>query len=367
MKGDHLEAANYVPILPALPADTEGAAQVTDDAIGVIRPLFVIVKSRNRNSDTSPHFVVKAANRIIDCWSQKGTPFVELFDEPNADDPGWFPDSHTLVLLHRYLRSRGVCSIPVVTTDRSGDYLLAFIDVVRANNCGLCCRLYEDDLELPRVTLERIAEIGTSADCGNSQIDLIIDLKRILPNRLATLRSLVLDFLSATDQVQPFRSLVIAGSSLPEGLKGIPENGERDVPRLEFSLWKEIRSFRGKRRAPALGDYCSVRPEYDDRRSGFTHLNGKLFYTWEGGTRVFRGQSRAKCKLHLQYREIAKRVVNNDVFAGSARSWGDRQISHSATRFRVSGRPGLWISYSTSHHIEVVAAQATREIAAAEA
>jgi hypothetical protein len=355
--------ADYVPILPALPADTRGAACTSRRTQQGMRPLFVIVKSRSRTTEEKPHFVVQAAERIVKSWRLKGSPFIELYDEPDPSDPGWWPHDHTLILLHRFFRSQDIWAIPVIATDRSGPYLEAFTEVVKSNQSGLCVRLYDDDLELPQESINRIGQIATGSGCTNAEIDIIIDLKRILPARQAHLRTAVLDFLSALDLEQPFRSIVLAGSSVPIDLSGIPENGTRDVPRYEYRLWQEIRSARGARRFPALGDYGTVRPEYDDRRGSHKHLNGKLLYTCEGATRVFRGESRAKRKLHLQYADIAKRVARDAVFSGMSCSWGDEQIANAARTRSASGDPATWVAYSTSHHLDFVCSQAMKEIA----
>lgn len=352
---------SYVPVMPVLPGDMEGARHVSRPAQRLTKPLFVIVKPRRRNSKPEDYFVVEAADRIVEAWKLKGVPFVELYDVPTMDRVGWWSSDHPLVLLHAYLRNRGVPSIPVTATDRKDDYHDAFITAAKMGKLGIAVRLYEDDLEAPAATIKKLVEIAKEAECANSDVDLIIDLKRILIDRFTSLRAQVLDFLSALDREVPNRSVTLVGSSLPLNLDGIPQNDDRDVHRLELRLWKEVCAARGQSHLLGLGDYLTVRPEYDDRQTNFKHINAKIFYTTNEATRVCRGQSRMKEKLEFQYPKLAARLTSSPAFRGAAFSWGDNRIASCASGAQLYGRPVDWIAFTISHHIELVSAQIEQE------
>jgi len=340
----------------------EGVRHASHDAQRLTRPLFVIVEPRPRKSDAGSNFVVNAVKLIAKSWQLKGTSFIELFDEPSADDRDWFPTDHPLVLLHKYLKGLGVPSIPVTPIYREGDYLDAYHVAVKAGGIGMGIRLYADDLEEPNRTVEKISAISRASDCQNSEVDLIIDLARIRPGQLATRRSQVLDFLSTTDLVKPYRSITLAGSSLPENLDDIPVDEDRDVPRLEMKLWGEVRVARRTSHLLGHGDYVAVRPEYEDKQSSFGNINAKLVYTMENFTRILRGHSSKKEKLEIQYPNLSRRLVSSGVFSNAGFSWGDKQIAACAANRWVSGLPATWVSIATSHHLELVSTQVAREL-----
>src|SRR5712691_461920 len=103
----------YVPFMRVLEGDMDGLRHVSRAAQGRTRPYFEIVKTRPRRSDRGTSFVARAAVWIVDTWRFKGPAFLELFDEPGAEEHNWFPSQdHTLVLLHRYLRQSNVTAIP---------------------------------------------------------------------------------------------------------------------------------------------------------------------------------------------------------------------------------------------------------------
>ncbi len=351
----------YVPVMPVLPGDMEGIRHASRDAQRSTRPLFVIVEPRTRNSDPEGDFVLRAANLIVETWRLKGTPFVELYDIPSDSSGDWWSSDHPLVLLHAYLRNRGVEAIPVTATDRSGGYHDAFVKAAKLGKIGIAIRLYEDDLEVPVATIEKLSSISADAKCGNRDVDLIIDLKRILIHRLPTIRAQILDFLAALGRMVPYRSVTLVGTSLPLNLDGIPENEDRDFPRLELRLWREVCTASGRSFPLGLGDYGTVKPEYDDRKKGFAHINGKLLYTTAESTRLLRGQSRKKEKLEFQYPKLARRLVLSEVFCKSPFSWGDARIAESAKQMQATGQPSDWIAIATSHHIELVSAQVVQE------
>ena len=357
-----MKSAPYVPIMRVLPGDMEGVRHASYNAQRITRPLFVIVEPRPRDSDSGGSFVVSAANSIVRSWRLKGTPFVELFDVPPADDGDWFSTEHPLVLLHKYLKGLNVPFVPVAPIYRQGDYLDAYLTAVRAGGIGMGTRLYASELEEPDKTVEKIFALSRAAACQNSAVDLIIDLERIRPDQLKSRRSEVLDFLSALDLVKPFRSLTLAGSSLPENLEDIPVDEDRDVPRLDLSLWRDVRIARGPSGLLGYGDYVSVRPEYEDRQSSFGNINAKLVYTMENVTRILRGHSSKLERLEFQYPKLSRRLVSSGVIPKAGFSWGDDRIAACAANRWVSGQPVSWISVATSHHFEFVSAQVAREL-----
>ncbi|OGA44749.1 MAG: hypothetical protein A3F74_19855 [Betaproteobacteria bacterium RIFCSPLOWO2_12_FULL_62_58] len=356
----------YVAFMRVLEGDMEGLRHASRTAQGRTQPYFEIVKTRPRKSDRGASFVVRAADWIVDTWRLKGPAFVELVDEPGPEENNWFPSQdHTLVLLHRYFRQKNVTAIPTIPLDRTGPYREAFLKVASVASSGMAVRLYADDLELPSETIAKLRKLGLEARRANSEIDLIINVQRIKLDQLNLLRSKILDFLAALAAEAPYRSITLVGTSVPESLSEVvPENEEREVPRLELRLWREVCAAYG--RLIGLGDYLIVRPEYDDRKGGFDNINAKIFYTTDKSTYIVRGKSRKKEKLEDQYPNLTQRLTRSGVFQDAEFSWGDARIAEYAQRGQAPGSPKIWIVIGISHHIELVSAQVAVEFARAE-
>jgi hypothetical protein len=358
--------ACYVPVVRVLPADMEGLRHMSSDAQGHTRPLLVIVRPRPRNADREGSFLMNAADLIVQSWRFRGLPFLELYDLPAVDVESWFSSEHPLWLVHKYLTSVGVPAIPVTALYRTGEYRETFLRVVREHSNGMGVRLYAGDIEMPAEAIRKVQSLVAEARCKNSDVDLIVDLERIRREYVPDVRSQVFDLLAATDQVEPYRSITLVGSSLPMNLDGIPQGEDREVPRLELNLWRDVVAVRRRLRAPSLGDYLTVRPEYEDRQANFKHINAKIFYTTEETTRVVRGKSRLIEKLEDQYPGLAARLESSGAFMGPSYSWGDGLIAACARGRWNSGQPMTWVSISISHHLELVPSQITRELARAE-
>lgn len=335
--GHDMNKPGYVAVMRVLQGDMEGLRYASQTAQGRTRPCFEIVKSRPRKSDRGANFVARAADLIVDTWRLKGPAFVELFDQPDPEESNWFPsEEHTLVLLHRYLQQKGVTTIPTTSLDRTGPYRDAFLEVARIAPAGVAARLYTDDLELPSISIAALRRFGIDTTRKNSEIDLLLNLRRIKPEQINSLRSEVLNFLSAIDAEPSYRSITLIGTSVPEGLSGVvPEGEDRDVLRCELQLWREVCAARNS--LIGLGDYGIVRPEYDDRNKGFQNINAKILYTAEKATHVVRGKSRKKERLEDQYPDLARRLTKSGVFRGAEFSWGDARIAEYAQYGQAPG------------------------------
>lgn len=352
----------YTVVTRVLEGETSGLLRVSDNAVHRTMPYFEVVRRRDDTEDNQESRLVEAAERIADTWRFRGPAFVEIYDAIPRES-GWWERGHPIAGFYKYLRHRGVEVVPTTSLDRSGDFRNAFIDTAKALGNGLGARLYSDDLELPENTVGNLVELLADANIAASQLDVVINLERLRSDQLGSLRGAVIDFFAAIYRVIEPRSITLIGSSVPENLSGIPENGEAHVRRLELSMWRDVGMGAWRRGLPLrLGDYGVVRPEYVDRKGPFPNINARLIYTVSDGMFVLRGCSRKKVPLDEQYGKLASKLAAHRDFSDSMQ-WADRMIRASARAASASGQPKRWISVCTSRHVEYASTQ-TEEILA---
>jgi hypothetical protein len=324
-------------------------------------PYFEVVKRRDDNEDNQESRLVEAADRIADTWRHRGPAFTEIYDAVPKES-GWWHRGHPILGFYEYLRSRGVEVIPTTALDRIGDYRQAFVQAVRRLENGMGIRLYSDDLEIPERTVKELVEFFSQAGIESTKVDLVVNLERVRSDQLSLLRGQILDFFAALYRTVTPRSLTLIGSSVPENLSAVPENGEALVRRLELGIWRDVGMGAWRRGLPLrLGDYGIVRPEYADKKGPFPNINARLIYTVPDGMLVLRGCSRKKLALDEQYGRLASKLSKHQYFRDSM-NWADRFVRASVHGV-ASGQPSKWISVCTSRHVEFASSQ-TEEILA---
>lgn len=349
----------YVPLIRVLEGEMQGTRRTSMRAHKRMCPFFEVVRRRRRSAETPDQYLGRAADLIVETWRLNGPAYVEIIDVPKLDQ-SWFSTNHPVVLLHDLLRYRSVRAIPIMATYRDVDYREAVIATVKKANAGVGLRIFDNDLEVPSETLQFVRDLVRDAGISTNDVDLIIDVHRLLLDRLPALRSQILDFLAAVDGKVALRSVTVIGSSVPASLDGIPPNQMREIPRLELRLRKELvaAGWANLRH----GDYVTVPPEFVDRDGPFPHINGKLLYTLEEGTLVIRGQSRQKEKLEDQYSSIVRRLIASGKFSGSGLGWGDSYIETCSKWPTSPGDPTTWVAVGTCHHLEFASAQTTQDV-----
>ena len=354
----------YTVVTRVLEGETGGLLRVSDDAVNRTMPYFEVVRRRDDNDGNQESRLVEAADRIADTWRFRGPAFVEIYDAIPKES-GWWDRGHPITAFYKYLQHKGVDVVPTTSLERIGDFRKAFIDAVVALRNGFGARLYADDLELPENTVGSLVELLADTKIAASQLDVVINLERIRLDQLGNLRGAVLDFFAAIYRVIEPRSVTLIGSSVPEDLSGIPENGEVLVRRVELGIWRDVGMGAWRRGLPLrLGDYGVVRPEYVDRKGPFPNINARLIYTVSDGMLVLRGCSRKKVPLDEQYGNLAAKLAAHRYF-GDSMHWADRIIRASARVASASGQPKKWISVCTSRHVEYASTQTAEILASA--
>jgi hypothetical protein len=350
----------YVPVIRVLEGEVHGVQHVSSAAASKMQPWFRIVRQRGRAPLST--YLGRAVGRIERTWASRGPCYVEV--ERLPDIPEDWADEHPICLVFRALHDAGVDATPVVATHLADEHVAALDTSVRISGNRVAFRLYEDDLEDSGGVAAQLVSLMSRTNTRPEDLHLLIDLERILLDRIPALRALVLNFLTALDSRVRYSSVTLLGSSMPADLDGIPKNEVRAVPRHELRLWREVSLSRSRAGVIRFGDHGIVRADYVDIDGPFPHINAKLCYTLEDATLVLRGQSQQDERLEYQYARLVRKLVATGEFRGAGYCWADRRLEMFCSAPAVPGTPRTYISLGTCHHLELAAAQVTRELAA---
>lgn len=171
----------------------------------------------------------------------------------------------------------------------------------------------------------------------------------------ATVRvQLLVRAIQSIQSLDTWRSVVFAGSSMPNSLEGVCARGSHGyLARRELEIWLALQHSAVKR-LPTFGDYATVPPQYADMdtRTIAKHLGPNVKYTLDKRWYVSRGQSFQK-NGSAQYFSIAKNITSLPDFRGATASEGDRFIAQRAKvgTSATCGNPEQWVTASVNSHI----------------
>ena len=165
------------------------------------------------------------ADQVASVWDHGAPLFVDTFDIAAATlQNGKSPIQHLCEQLH----AKNVHAIPVTGTAREPEHNSGVARLVQAEKCGLCFRLEREDLLLPsrlgRVLEEMLGVFGILPE----QADLLLDLRHLSNDAVASHASLCGKAIRAIPSVKSWRSLVLTGSAMPNSLVGVCERGDNN-------------------------------------------------------------------------------------------------------------------------------------------
>lgn len=265
---------------------------------------------------------------------------------------------HPLQYLFNQLMEKNINFIPAFGLDRDQEYLNVIRDFISSNpSNAILFRLLPDDLDDIRQTKTEATQIMSYLQLNPGQCDLLIDCKHIEQDQIEA----IIDSLSELNEQINFknwRSLILAASSFPVDMSGIPVDFHTTLKRVEFDLWEtaiKVAPLIGRK--PKFGDYCIVNPDRPEVDAITMRAGGKIRYTTLNTWEIFRGHGLHKGEKYLQYRTLSKRVVESGSFFGAEYSWGDNYIARCANGNAKTGNLTTWVSVDINHHITLVGEQ----------
>ncbi len=345
---------DYVPILKAKQGELDALKHLDDADKENMTPLLEMADvplkfekgKEPRAAKTLDKHLEKQASLIAKAWGLTREIFLD-FDELPAT-ARLADGSHPVARLLEDARKEKLLAIPVVCLESDSDRRAATKGAVGTDKRGTCVRLFVSDFDdLPDLDLgltDLLSAIGT----GIEDVDLLLDLRDAPSTALA--RNMIRDL----PNVAKWRSVVVAGTSMPKTAGGYKRWSINPVKRVEWGAWKNLQSRGAAARKPTFGDYGIGHPDpgtFDPRKMT---LGGKIRYTVENDYLFSKGMKLGDDPA--QFRRLSKDLVKRPDYSGKKFSWGDGYIADCS----AGGPPGnlkKWVEATTNHHLKFVTAQ----------
>jgi hypothetical protein len=219
---------------------------------------------------------------------------------------------------------------------------------------GVAVRLLARDFDDPsRLADELSVLLDRQLAVKPSEVDLVIDLKRLEPDRTEVQIVAVRSALQALPHIEEWRSLALAHSSFPERLARIGRDTTARLPRAEWTLWCALWEQRSTLpRLPSFADYAAESPSFFP--GGYVDQAAAIRYTTDTAWLILRGHALSAPDGHEQFRQLARQLVADPAYRGPTFSAGDRDVDHCAQGFGGPGSPTTWRRIAVNHHLTLV-------------
>jgi hypothetical protein len=153
---------------------------------------------------------------------------------------------HIVEHLFECARQKRLQAVPVAGTDRGPGitYNEAITRIAASDGRGAALRLPYEDFSDPDVLKKVLVTALKELKLAAGEIDLILDAGSLeaMPPDQASEEHLLATAVQALEIIQPqgFRSLIFAGSSVPESLPALPDGGPRIIERVELRVWQQL-------------------------------------------------------------------------------------------------------------------------------
>jgi len=278
------------------------------------------------------------------------------------DEKGLWPT----IFCGEQLRQRWIEVIPVIGFEQIPEFYDAISNFIRKNDQCLCIRIPWKQFQILDYCSKQLNSIFKQFNIGKDRIHLIVDFEDLsdyskMPDRLSRAEFLkkVRVYLKIFPDIEKFRSIYIAGSSIPKSFSKMKENTEREIERVEWWLWRELVNSNDDVAARLkFGDYGT---EWCGLRIGGGNIPCPVYgrYLIGQNFKIYKkGDIRFGVK---QFSEICKEIIKLKSF-DSSYSQGDRFIFEIAKLIRKPEGPVFWKEIGLSHHMTSVALEVLKHL-----
>jgi hypothetical protein len=209
-----------------------------------------------------------------------------------------------------------------------------------------------------------LQSVLTNYELDYFQIHLFIDAQYIDDKNFNVIKNETLSQLSLITNLNYLNNVIISSGSFPKDLSKLEAKAEPHLlKRYESTLWKNLISDPSLRDVLSYSDYGTRHPIYYEKTVSFPGTCS-VRYTYKDKFAVYRGELSSNNELgNKQYIVHSQNLVNSKYYYGVPFSEGDLKIDQIANQdYTVSvpkpktGNPMQWVSYSLSHHFELIEA-----------
>jgi hypothetical protein len=337
--------ARYIPILRLMRGERVGLQHLSPAGRTNVAPMLVIApKQFVGKKATKKHPAIPAANvianEIMTAWGT--APFYLDASALSATPSG----HHPIVDIANACRAIGLNLIPATPLHVAAPYQHGVQAVVTADNRGVALRVDLNEFSTAAQWMSHWPfQLGAT--------DLVVDVEDNAP-MVATLGAAVTNVFLALPSAGQWRSVTIAGTSMPENFTGFVA-GKHLIPRAEVVVWQRLNSAQLPYQID-FGDYATVStaPAPSGIAWGFP-INVR--YTLAGDFLVCRGVATTGfggIDMAPQLTGHAAMIVQHGGRGPLAHCWADGTIDVIAAN--GTGPQGLehWVQLGVNRHIELV-------------
>jgi hypothetical protein len=350
---------HYVPILLTRQGERHALREVPDWAKARMTPLFVVHPVDNDPATGLPKKSVEAHLDYLARWLPNDWGLHPAFvDLRYVEASGPMSDgSHAIAYFIARCRENGLQLSPALSTEHTTEYRAAAVQAADDHGSSPLLRLSPaewHDIGTPVGDGRLLGLVGETRR-PPSQLHLMLDVQDQIATTPALTAAALRPVLRDLPHLAEWLSLTVAGTGMPVGTAAVGRDGNEELPRSEWDLWRLLSA--SAVRAPAFADYCVQHPNpLSDFNPLFMDSSAQLRYAIPASWFVVRGRG-MKVAGAAQVRGLAAQVVAHPEYAGPAFSWGDQWLENCATGACSAGTQGVWRKVTTNHHLMFVVDQ----------
>ncbi|UHG92551.1 beta family protein [Spirosoma oryzicola] len=350
---------HYVPILKGKSGEFQALSNLSDKALSSITPVIEIPDIpydyvTNQPSKTTDNHLSRYGEDLASCWVADKELFIDAHLLPV--DCRTAAGQHPFIFLFEDFRRLGLLTIPVINIDSDEACIDSVREIVANDQRGVCLRISLNQLETPdggTQLLQLLSSIGVAV----KEADILIDLASLgsgISNELmTTLMTFVIN--NTIPQLESWRTISLSSAAFPTDLSGIPAGSERQIPRLDWELYKALVS-KNLRRLPSFSDYSIAHPEINEMDPRMMNISASIRYTTQDSWLIMKGRVIKKYGSD-QYHQLCRELLDRPEYKGKDFSWGDDYIKQCAEGQVGPGNSTTWRKVATNHHLELVVDQ----------
>jgi hypothetical protein len=253
--------------------------------------------------------------------------------------------------VYQECRDRDLWFIPVVGRRHDDLRLKQVAAAAKVDERGVAIRLPVAGTFYPDGLGAKALDLAGRLQVDPEILDLILEIGH-LGGAGGITASVIAEYLEDVSKTADFRSVVLAGTVVPNTTAGWDLNGVTAITRLEWNLWCQLRGMSAK--LPTYADYGVQHPA-GPRKKGGGIPRANVRYTATESLFYSLGDGSGVTKENVgQYRGICERIVATGRFRGEDFSWGDRVIAQTARGAPPDVGQNHWRAVGTSHHLRQI-------------
>lgn len=344
----------YAPILKGKAAEFQALLNLDNEIKQGIIPIFEIFPDKKKVDNP-----MNTALKYID----KIKPNSDIYVDASmvCDIGNMTSGTHPLTYMFNYLRKQHWSAIPVFSTRTSNAYNTEVKKILFKDKKGACIRVYKniDDVSIN----DKIEKLILFMEVDPTQIDLIVDLGPLEEKNTEKDYKWTVKAINNLKYLHKWRSLVLAGSSLPMDLSNLKPNDVYEIKRCVWEIWRKLYENKSVDRLPSYSDYGISHPlllnldlKTKDGKDAPPNASASIRYTHESIYYIYRGYGTRQLGFE-QFFDLSETLINSNEYYGQDHCLGDDFIHRCGTQKKDKGNLKTWRWVGTVHHITVVVEQ----------